>query len=111
MVTAFIIYNTYHDNYYSKHFSFNQKYVKMISYGFIGLSLYIFFKRKPSNKQTMVSLITDVVKFMPIDKNTSNMFFDISNMGMKQNNNVGLYSNNLIPGQQRMMNMVLYHLI
>ena len=101
--TAFIIYNTYYDNYYSKKFSFNHKYFKMISYGFIGLSLYIFFKRKPDNKQTMVALLTDVVKYMPIDKNASNMFFDISTMGMKPNNDLGLQSNNLISGQQRMM--------
>ena len=101
--TAFIIYNTYYDNYYSKRFSFNQKYFKMISYGFIGLSLYIFFKRKPDNKQTMVALLTDVVKYMPIDKNASNMFFDISTMGMKSNNDLGLQSNNLISQDQRMM--------
>ena len=102
--TVFIIYNTYHDNYYSKNFSFNHKYFKMTSYGFIGLSLYIFFKRKPTNKQSMVSLLTDVVKFMPIDKNASNMFFDISTMGMKPNNDISLQSNNLIPQHQRMMN-------
>ena len=102
-VTAFIIYNTYHDNYYSKQITVNHKYFKMISYGFIGLSLYIFFKRKPDNKKTMVSLLTDIVKYMPIDKKASNMFFDISNMGMKPDNNVGLYSNNLIGGNQRMM--------
>ena len=51
----------------------------------------------------MVALLTDVVKYMPIDKNASNMFFDISTMGMNQNNDTGLQSNNLIPQHQRMM--------
>ena len=76
-VTTFIIYNTYHDNYYSKQITVNHKYFKMISYGFIGLSLYIFFKRKPDNKKTMVTLLTDIVKYMPIDKNTTDMLTPI----------------------------------
>ena len=63
-VTAFIIYNTYHDNYYTKKISVGQKYIKMVSYGFMGLSLYIFFKRKPQDKQTMVSLLTDIVNYL-----------------------------------------------
>ena len=102
-VTAFIIYNTYHDNYYTKKFTVGQKYIKMVSYGFIGISLYIFFKRKPKDKQTMVSLLTDIVKFMPIDKNSSNMFFDLSTIGMKQYKDTGLNSQNLIPQHNRMM--------
>ena len=42
-------------------------------------------------------------EFMPIDKNSSNMFFDLSTMGMKNNNDTGLNSQNLIPQHNRMM--------
>jgi hypothetical protein len=102
LVTGFIIYNTYYDGHYTKMFSFGQKYVKMISYGFVGLSLYIFFKKKPSNKQTMVSLVHDIIRYMPIDKDTSKMYFDLSNMGMNNSENT-LNSAHLIPQHKRMM--------
>jgi 5-methylcytosine-specific restriction endonuclease McrA len=103
MVTTFIIYNTYHDGHYTKMFSFGQKYVKMVSYGFVGLSLYIFFKRKPRDKQTMVSLFNDIVRYMPLDKDTSKMYFDLSTMGMPNKREHTLNSDNLMSQQNRMM--------
>ena len=103
LITSFIIYNTYHDGYYTKQLSVGHKYVKMISYGFVGLSLYIFFKKKPKNKQTMVSLLNEIVRYMPLDKDSSKLYFDLSNMGMHKNQDINLNSANLIPQHKRMM--------
>ena len=41
-ITGFLIVNTYYDGKYTKMLQIGQKYFKMIMFGFVGLSLYIF---------------------------------------------------------------------
>jgi hypothetical protein len=96
LVTVFLMYNSYYDNYYSNMLTINQKYIKIIGYGCMGFSLFIFFRKNPGDKPGMVSLLNDIVKYMPIDKDTSNLFFDLSNLGSKKVSTNFLNSEHLI---------------
>lgn len=104
IITGGLVYDTYHEGKYTKMLTISKKYIKMVSYGFMGLSFYILFKQKPKEKQSVMGLVNDMIKFMPIDKNSSNMFFDLtSTMGQTSNNSNApiLNSNQLIPQKSR----------
>lgn len=104
LISGFLMYDTYYDGQYTKMLSIGKKYVKMISYGFMGLSFYILFTQKPKEKQSVVGLLNEMVKFMPIDKKTSNMFFDLSTMGQPSKVDMtGINSDQLIPEYSRVM--------
>ena len=46
LITVFLMADTYYDGKYTKWLISGRKYYKMITYGMIGLSLYIFIKRQ-----------------------------------------------------------------
>ena len=62
-ITGFLIYNTYHDGKYTKMFHIGQKYIKMVMFGFIGITLYLFIKRNPDESKTLLTHATDIVRF------------------------------------------------
>lgn len=103
LVTGFLMYDTYYDGQYTKMLSMGKKYIKMISYGCMGLSFYILFTQKPKEKQTVTNLLNEMIKYMPIDKNSSNMFFDLSTMGQSNVDMSGFNSDKLIPKQSRII--------
>ena len=45
LITIFLVMNTYHDGKYTAYLTNGKKYYKMLMYGFIGLSVYMFFKK------------------------------------------------------------------
>ena len=47
VVTGFLILNTYYDGKYTKILQLGHKYFKMLLFGFVGLSIYIFAKKNP----------------------------------------------------------------
>ena len=105
-ITGFLIYNTYHDGKYIEILKSWQKYYKMATIGFVGLTLYLFFKRNPTQSKEMVTYANDVIKYMPIDKTTSNMIapiFDFT-MGKLSNNSL---KNNLDPNMTPQMNRMM----
>jgi hypothetical protein len=67
-LTAFFVYNTYHDGKYTKMLTSFKKYYKMIFYVLLGVGIYILLKRNPSQGRNMLLYANNVVKFMPIDK-------------------------------------------
>ena len=81
-ITGFLVINTYHDGKYTEMLKVNQKYIKMIMYAFLGLTMYLFIKKKPNESRSMLAHATNIIKYMPIDKNTSNLitpFLDFNN--------------------------------
>ena len=81
-VTGFLIVNTYHDGKYTQMLQVGQKYIKMLMFGFIGLSLYVFIKKRPDESKGLLRHANDIIKYMPIDKNTANLvapIFDFTN--------------------------------
>jgi len=73
LVTLFFIFNTYHDGKYLKLLTSWKKYYTMIGYGFIGLSIYLFIRKKPNNTHDLVKHATNMIKFMPISKEPLDM--------------------------------------
>ena len=81
-ITAFLIFNTYYDGKYLKVFHSWQKEIKMTTFAFIGLSLYIFLKKNPGQSQSMLSHANDIIRYMPISRSSADMlspFLDFAN--------------------------------
>ena len=81
IITAVLIINTYYDGQPLKMFQSNQKWIKMATFGFIGLSLFMFLRRNPENSRQLLFHANDIIKYMPISKGTADMitpFFDIT---------------------------------
>ena len=89
IITIFLVYNTYHDGKYTDMLMGGKKYMKMASYAFIGLSLYMFIKKHPDHSKSMLVQANDLIRYMPIDQNTSDLIsplFDFSMAREKINN-------------------------
>ena len=99
-ITAFFIYNAYHDGKYTKMLFVFKKYYKMIFYALLGVGIYILLKRNPSEGRNMLLYANNLVKFMPIDKTSMDMLspvFDFTNSNSNSNsynNNSNNYNNN-----------------
>ena len=116
LITVFLIANTYYDGKFTDYLILGKKYYKMIIYGFIGLSIYMFMKKHPNESQNMLIHANSLIKYMPIDKNTTDLIspiMDFTNIketfnNFKPNPNVIQHlSNNPnynTPQMRRMMN-------
>ena len=105
-ITGFLLYNTYYDGKIVKKLKDYKKHYQMVLIGFVGLSLYIFLKRKPQNSPEMVKVARNFIKYMPIDRTTASMInpvFDFT-MGGNQGIQTGGGSMNPNSGSERMMN-------
>jgi 5-methylcytosine-specific restriction protein A len=92
LITVFLIFNTYHDGKYTNMIKLNIKYVKMAMYAFGGLSLYLFFKKNPSQSHNLLQHANDIIKYMPIDKNTTDVlapFIDMTSKSVQFGGNSG----------------------
>ena len=81
IIAAFLIVNTYYDGHLTKMFQSNQKWIKMATFGFVGLSLFLFLRRNPENSRQLMYHANDIIKYMPISKGTADMitpFFDMT---------------------------------
>ena len=79
-ITIFLIVNTYHDGKYTDMIKINYKYLKMAIYGFVGLSLYLFIKKNPVESNNLLLHANNIIKYMPIDKNTSDILAPLLNI-------------------------------
>jgi|TARA_B100000795_G_C22803951_1_gene443653 hypothetical protein len=82
VITTFLVINTYYDGKYTKLFHINKKYIQMATYAFVGLSLYLFIKKNPEGSRGMFKHAHNIIKYMPIDKDTTDMLtplFDFKN--------------------------------
>ena len=63
-ITAFLIMDTYRDGKYTEKIIGAKKYFKMATYGFVGLSLYVFMKKYPNNCITICSHFKPIVAYI-----------------------------------------------
>lgn len=98
IVTAFLLFNTYHDNKYSDMIKVNHKYIKMSMIAFTALTIYVFFKKYPNQSNSMLIHANDIIKYMPIDKNSRDILTPIIDMTM--NRETSNISENFINGSQ-----------
>ena len=81
-ITGFLIFDTYHDGKYTQKIVGARKYFKMATYGFVGISLYLFMKKHPTKAQGMMHNISEIARYMPVDSNTKDVLtplFDLTN--------------------------------
>jgi hypothetical protein len=76
-LTAFFVYNAYTDGKYSKMMLSFKKYYKMIFYVLLGLGIYVLLKRNPNQGRNMLLCANNLVRFLPIDKNSMDMLSPI----------------------------------
>lgn len=84
IITAALVLNTYYDGKYFKMVETTnaRKYIKMATIGFFGLSMYLFMKKNPANSQTVMHHANELIKYMPISRESADMltpFFDMTN--------------------------------
>jgi hypothetical protein len=92
IITIFLVFDTYHDGKYTQWLISGKKYYRMIMYAFLGLSLYMFIRKHPNESKSMLTNVSDLVKYMPIDNNSKELFtpfIDFTNF----NNNINLANN------------------
>jgi hypothetical protein len=80
-ITIFFILNTHSDGKYIKLVKSWKKYYQMAGIGFVGLSAYLFLKKHPTQSQHLLSHANGIIKYMPIDKESSDLLsplFDMS---------------------------------
>jgi hypothetical protein len=83
-----------------KMFQSNQKLIKMATFGFVGLSLFLFLRRNPENSRQLLFHANDIIKYMPISKGTADMitpFFDFTK-GVPTPNGGGVMAGGAIAG-------------
>jgi hypothetical protein len=84
IITAALVLNTYYDGKYFKMAETTnaRKYIKMATIGFFGLSMYLFMKKNPANSHTIMHHANELIKYMPISRESADMltpFFDMTN--------------------------------
>tara|TARA_Y100000389_G_scaffold67146_1_gene63377 strand:- start:3293 stop:3847 length:555 start_codon:yes stop_codon:yes gene_type:complete len=89
IVTGFLVFNIYHDGKYLKMLKQWKKYYQMAFYAFLGLSLLIFLKKYPSHSKDLFSHAHSFVKFMPIDKNSSDLLSPLFKISSQKFNQFG----------------------
>ena len=76
-LTAFFIYNAYTDGKYTKMLMSFKKYYKMIFYTILGIGIYYMLKRNPNKGKDLLFYANNVIKYLPIDKNSMDMLTPI----------------------------------
>ena len=89
VITAFLVADTYYEGKYSKYIMSGKKYFKMITFAFVGLSIYMFIKKHPNESKGMLFHAHNLIKYMPIDKNTSDLLTPLFDFTSVKNNVIG----------------------
>jgi len=76
-LTAFFVYNAYADGKYTKMMWSFKKYYKMIFYVCLGVGIYVLMKKNPNQGRNMLLYANNMVKFLPIDRNSMDMLSPI----------------------------------
>ena len=85
LIAGFIIANIYTDGKYTKMLTVGKKYYQMAGVAFGALMLYILFKKNPLRAQQMIGASNEYLRYLRIDRNTSNMISPILDFTSKQN--------------------------
>ena len=102
LITSFFVYNSYNNGKYLKHLLTFKKYYKMSLYIFLGIGIYLLLKRNPTQGRNMLLQANNIIKYIPIDKEskmminpildftsyaTSSSFVEQTNFNNNNNNN------------------------
>jgi len=75
IITAILIANTYYDGKLVKLFNMikHSKYLKMITFGFAGLSIYLFLKKNPNNSKEFLGQANEMIKTLPMTRDSASL--------------------------------------
>lgn len=80
-ITGFMLYNMYYDGKYTKQLLSYKKYYKMFFIAFLAFCFYLMLKRNPVQAKNMMLYTNNMVKYLPIDRNSMDLItpiFDLS---------------------------------
>ena len=83
LITIFVLANTYFEGKLLNKLKQYQKYYKMALFAFIGLCVYLFIKKNPSNYKEIVTHANSYIKYLPIDRNTASFITPIIDLTSK----------------------------
>jgi hypothetical protein len=106
-LTAFFIYNAYHDGKYTKMLLTFKKYYKMIFYAVIGVSIYLLLKKNPHQGKKMLYYANNLVKYMPINKSSMDMLSPIVDFTSNDDKSFMESFNNIDPHVNKSENRIL----
>ena len=98
IVTAVLIANTYYDGKLIKLLNTvkSSKYLKMVTFGFAGLSLYLFLKKNPENSREFLGRANDMIKTLPMTRGSMDLispFLNLTNTSSFTDTNQDVYMN------------------
>lgn len=77
IIAAFFAYNAYHDGKYTAMVYKNKKYIQITGYLLAGVSLYMVLRKDPARGRKLLLHANDTIKYLPIDKNSTNILSPI----------------------------------
>jgi hypothetical protein len=82
IITALLIANTYYDGKLVKLFNTikHSKYLKMITFGFAGLSIYLFLKKNPKNSKEFLGQANEMIKTLPMTRDSASLIAPFLNL-------------------------------
>jgi hypothetical protein len=98
IITGLLIANTYYDGKLIKILNTikTSKYLKMATFAFGGLSLYLFFKKNPDNSREFLSQANDMIKTLPMTRDSMGLispFLNLTNTKSFTDTNQDVYMN------------------
>ncbi len=115
-ITGFLVYNAYHEGKYTKIFYKYKKYIQMITFAFVGFSIYLLLKRDPTKAKHLLLHTNNMIKYMPINRSTADLItpiFDFTASASQQHNsfmedansalNPGFHFNMMEPEEKRLL--------
>lgn len=90
LLTAFFVYNTYHDGKYTKILKSWTKYYKMGFIAFVGVSIWLYINKSDNQMYSFIKNLNGFIKCMPIDRDSKNMIeplLNLSTYGSSYENN------------------------
>lgn len=85
LAAGLLMANVYTEGKYLKKMLSFKKYYQMAGIAFGALMIYILFKKNPLRAQQMISTTNDYIKYLPLDRGTSNLISPILDFTSKQN--------------------------
>jgi lipid II:glycine glycyltransferase (peptidoglycan interpeptide bridge formation enzyme) len=88
LIAGFIMANIYTDGKYIKLLYSGKKYIQMAGVAFGAFMIYILLKKNPLRAREIINTSNDYIKYLPVDKNISNMISPILDFTARNQGNI-----------------------
>lgn len=97
IITGIIIFQIYTDGKYKYIYKNYAKYIKIIVVIIIAISFYLLIKRDPAKSKNMLLYANNMIKYMPINKSSLDMFTPIIDFTNQQSSSIMEQINDITP--------------